>query len=65
MCSDPLDPGEDVRGCSVGCTLGMSGISPSRVAAAFNVHLEFPELKKNHFQAGVLWGVAEFRAISQ
>ena len=46
MCSDPLDPGEEVRGCSVGCTLGMSDTSPFRVTAALNVHREFPELKK-------------------
>ena len=38
MCSDPLDPGREVRGCSAGCTLGMSDISPFRVAAALNVH---------------------------
>ena len=29
MCSDPLDPGGEKRGCSLGCTLGMSDISPS------------------------------------
>ena len=46
MCSDPLDPGGEVCGCSVGCTLGMSDISPLRVYAAWNVHREFPELKK-------------------
>ena len=55
MCSDPLDPGGEVRGCSVGCTLCMSDISPLRVAAALNVHRGFPELKKMHLQAGVFW----------
>ena len=45
MCSDPLDPGGEVRGCSVGCTFGMSDRSPFRVAAALHVHREFPELK--------------------
>ena len=50
MCSDPLDPGGDVRDCSVGCTLGMSDISPFRAAAALNVHREFPELKKCIFK---------------
>ena len=50
MCSDPLDPGEEVRGCSVGCTLGMSDISPFRVTAALNVHREFPEIKSCIFK---------------
>ena len=42
MCSDPLDPGGEVRGCSVGCTLAMSDISPCRL----EVQREFPELQK-------------------
>ena len=29
MCSGTLDPGGEVRGCSVGCILGMPEISPS------------------------------------
>ena len=58
MCSDPLDPGGEVRDCSVGCTLGMSDVSPFRAAAALDVHTEFPELK-NAFSRGV----AGFRAI--
>ena len=28
MCSDPLDPDGEVRGCSVGCTITMSDVSP-------------------------------------
>ena len=28
MCSDPLDPGGEVHGCSVGCTLGSSDVLP-------------------------------------
>ena len=55
MCSDPLDPGGEVRGCSVAGTLDMSDISPFRVAAVLNVHREFPELKKMHFESGVFW----------
>ena len=55
MCFDPLDPGGEVRGCSVGDTLDMSNTSPFRVAAALNVHREFPKLKKMHFEAGVFW----------
>ena len=27
MCSDPLDPGGEVRGCSVGCTIAMPDTS--------------------------------------
>ena len=61
MCSDPLDPGREVRGCSAGCTLGMSDISPFRVAAALDVHREFPELKQCTFKqvcfgcGGISW----------
>ena len=28
MCSDPADPGGEVRRCSVGCTITMSDVSP-------------------------------------
>ena len=28
MCSDPVDHGGEVRGCSVGCTIAMSDVSP-------------------------------------
>ena len=59
MCSDPLDPGGEVPGCSVGCTLDMSHISPFRVAAALNVHTlrEFSELK-TAFSSGCVLGAA-------
>ena len=50
MRSGALDPGGEVRGCSVGSTLGMSEISPFRVAAALDVHREFPELEKCTFK---------------
>ena len=59
MCSDPLDPGGEVRGCCVGCTLGMSHISPLPVAAALKVHREFPELKKCFFKR-VCFGCAGY-----
>ena len=55
MFSAPLDPGREVRGCSVSCALGMSYISPFRVAAALNDHMKFPELLILHFVAGVFW----------
>ena len=45
MCFDPLDPGGEVRGCSVGDTLDMSNTSPFRVAAALHVYREFTVLK--------------------
>ena len=34
MCSDTLNPGGEVRGCSVGCILGMPEISPFVFIAA-------------------------------
>ena len=45
MCSDPLDPGGKVRGCSVGCKLGMSDVLSFRSAAALDVHTMLPERK--------------------
>ena len=50
MCSDPLDPGGEVRDCSVGCTLGMSDVLPFRAAAALDVHTVFPEVKNCIFK---------------
>ena len=67
MCSDPLDPGGEVRGCSVGCTLVMSDALPFRAAAALDVHTVFPELKNCIFKR-VCFGCGEispFRAILQ
>ena len=60
MCSDPLDPGGAVDGCSVGCTLSMSDILALRVAAALNLHMGFLELKKCIFKR-VFLGAAGFR----
>ena len=34
MCSDTVNPGGEVRGCSVGCLLGMSDVSPFVFIAA-------------------------------
>ena len=53
MCSDTLDPAGEVRGRSVGCVLGMPGISPSVFIAAASKYMVFLELKKMLFQAGV------------
>ena len=52
MCSDTLDPGGEVRGCSVGCILGMPEISPSVFIAAASRHMGFLELKKCFFKRG-------------
>ena len=60
MCSDPLDPGGQVRGCSVGWAIGTWNIEPFRAAAALNVHTVFPKLKKKHFHAGVFWVRRDF-----
>ena len=57
MCSDPLDPDGEVRGCSVGCTIGMSDISASRVLQPRNVPSGVSRTKKMHFQAGMLYEV--------
>ena len=46
MCSDPYDLGGEVRGCPVGCTLVISDMLALRVAAAWNLHRWFLELKK-------------------
>ena len=69
MCSDPLDPDGEVRGCAVGCTiLGVWDIAPlvliitaGRYIGFYkelkNVSCEyigFLEIKKMLFQAGVL-----------
>ena len=67
MCSDPLDSGGEVRGCSVGCTLGMLDVLPFRGAAALDVQKEFPELKnciikRVCFGCG---GISPFRATLQ
>ena len=66
MCSDPLDPGGEVRGCSVGGTFSMSDILPLRVASALNVHRGFLEQKTCIFKrvyfgcGGISWGGGRF-----
>ena len=38
MCSETLKPGGEVRGCCVGCMLGMSDVSPFVfIAASYQV----------------------------
>ena len=59
--SDPLDPGGEVRCCSVGFTISMSDIAPFRAAAALNVQTMFPEKKKKK-SGGCVLGAAGFRA---
>ena len=46
MCSDALNPGGEVMGCSVGCILGMSDVSPFVFIAAATRYMGFLELKK-------------------
>ena len=62
MCSDPLDPGGEVRGCSAGWTLGMSDVLPFGAAAAFDVQKEFPELKVCFFRR-VFWVRRDFAVV--
>ena len=52
MCSDTLDPVREVRGCSVGCILGMPEISPFVFIAAASRYMGFLELKKCFFKRG-------------
>ena len=54
MYSDTVDPGGEVRGCSVGCILGMPEISPSVLIAAAIKYMGFLELKKCFFKRGCL-----------
>ena len=57
MCSDTLSPGGEVRGCSVGCILGMPEISPFVSIAEASRYMEFLELKKRFFKWGYFgWG---------
>ena len=51
------DPDGEVRGCSAGCTIGVSDISASRVLQPRNVPSGVSRIKKMHFQAGVLYEV--------
>ena len=62
MCSGPHDPDGEVRGCSVGCTIGVSDISASRVLQPRNVPSGVSRTKKNAFSSGgVVRGAAKFR----
>ena len=47
MCSDTLNPGGEVRGCSVGCMLGMSDVSPFVFIAAATRYMGFYKMLKN------------------
>ena len=62
MCSDTLNPGGEVRGCSVGCILGMPEISPSVFIAAASMYMGFLEVKKCFSSVGVL-GTADFSGV--
>ena len=46
MCSDTVNAGGEVRGCSVGCMLGMSDKSPCVFIAAATRYMGFREIKK-------------------
>ena len=54
MCSDPVDPGGEVRSCYVGCILGMPEISPFVFIIAASRYMGFLELKKSFFKRGCL-----------
>ena len=53
MCSGRHDSDREERGCSVGCTIGVSYISASHVLQPGNVPSGVSRTKKMHFQAGV------------
>ena len=64
MCSDILNPGGEVRGCSVGCMLGMLGmsdVSPFVSIAAATRYMGFIKLQKCFFKracfgcGGIFW----------
>ena len=46
MFSDRVDPGGEVRGCSLGCILGMSDVSPFVWIQLAGPYREFPYMKK-------------------
>ena len=64
MCSGPHDPDGEVRGCSVGCTIGVSDISASRVLQPRNVPSGVSRLKSAFSSGGVVRGAAKFRVFS-
>ena len=51
MCSDTLHPGGEERGCSAGCTIAMSDVSPFVWVQLARPYREFP-LKKLLFDMG-------------
>ena len=53
----PHDPDGEVRECPVGCTIGVSDISASRVLQSRNVPPGVSRNEEMHFQAGVLYEV--------
>ena len=61
MCSDPVDPGGEVRGCCVGCTIAMSDVSPFVFIVTAGKNIGFLELKKCFFKrrcfecGGICW----------
>ena len=52
MCSDAVDPGGELRGCSVGCILGMSQISPFVYVVAASRYRGHLQLKEYFFKRG-------------
>ena len=67
MCSDSLNPGREVRGCSVGGTLGMPEVSPSVFIAAASRYMGFLELTKCFFRRGCsgCGGISCFFSVGQ
>ena len=47
MCSGTLNPGGEMRGCSVGCMLAMSDVSPFVFTAAATRYMGFYKKLKN------------------
>ena len=56
MCSDPVDPGGEVRSCYVGCRIGIWDIAPLVVIVAAGRYTGFLEQKKCFFKRGVVGG---------
>ena len=52
MCSDTLNPSGEVRGCSVGCILGMPDVSPFVFIVAAGRYMGFLDLNKCFFKRG-------------
>ena len=63
MCSDTLDPGGEVRGCCVGCILGMPEISPFVfIAASYRLH-GISRTKEMLFSSGGVLAAAKFSGV--